>query len=151
MEVRIAELEAQLGQSHRRIAKLEADNAELRAWIGKLQRQAKGKTPQNSSLPLERTVSARQAAAASEQVEMRTRRSARPPEAPAGLDSRRAARRGGAAQAKAVSALGCEAFAQRSASAASSGVGSAPDRRFAWSPRAARAPRAGWSLAEPVG
>jgi len=34
-----------------RIAELEAENAELRARIEELERQAKGKTPQNSSLP----------------------------------------------------------------------------------------------------
>jgi transposase len=34
-----------------RIAELEAENAELRARIEQLERQAKGKTPQNSSLP----------------------------------------------------------------------------------------------------
>ena len=34
-----------------RIVKLEAENAELRTRIEELERQMKGKTPQNSSLP----------------------------------------------------------------------------------------------------
>ena len=62
------------------IRALLADNAELKARIEALERQAKGKTPQNSSLPPSSATSARPAAAAETQVEEETWRAARPRE-----------------------------------------------------------------------
>jgi|GEM_PF-3549593 regulator of replication initiation timing len=60
----MVELQAQVAQSHGRIAELEVQMAKLRAWIEQLERQAKEKTAENSSLPLEHTASSRPAAAA---------------------------------------------------------------------------------------
>ena len=111
-----------------RNAGLEAENAALKARIERLERQAKGKTPQNPSLPREHATSARPAAAACAEVKEETRRAARPPQTRAAFDPHRPVRRRAVAQARGVSALRGEALGRRPRTLAAPGLGSARDQ-----------------------